>query len=298
MRTTFNTGFRNALADIQRATETLMKKQREVSSGRRVNAPSENPAATVGAISERAELATIDQYVRAADSVGSRLTVVDTVMSDVIHKITAGRAAGAAARSTVLTATQREATAGELEAIRDAIFSDLNTKFRGTFLFSGAASTTQPYTRVGAGPISAYQGSTTTTSVDVDRSTQIQVTFNGDELARGTDASDIFQAMDALITAVRAADATGIDTGLQALERAFDRAVQRQSRVGGSLRAIDDERTRLQALRLAGAQRLSGHEDANIVEAISGMTQAETAYRAALGAVGNTARMSLLDFIR
>jgi len=297
MRTTFNTGYRNALADIQRAGDALLDKQREVASGRRVHAPSDDPSAVAGAITERGELATLDQYVRAADSVGSRLTVVDTVLSDIIHKITAGRAAGAAARNTNLSATQREATAGELEALRDTIFNDLNTTFRGTFLFAGAASTTQPYTKVG-NVFSAYQGSTTTTMVDIDRGTEVQVTFNGDALTRGADAKNVLEVLNDLITAVRAADGTGIDSGLQALERAFDRAVQLQSRVGNNLRAIDDERARLQTLRQAGTTRLSLHEDANMAEAITGMTQAETAYRAALGAAGSSARMSLLDFIR
>ena len=39
-------------------------------------------------------------------------------------------------------------------------------------------------------------------------------------------------------------------------------------------------------------------EDANLVEAISRMQQAETAYRAALGALGTTGRLSLMDYLR
>lgn len=297
MRTTFSTPYRDALADLQRSAEALDRRQREVSSGRRLNAPSDDPSAMVGAIAERSELGVLDQYVRAADSVGSRLTVVDTVLSDIVQKITSARAAGAAGRSSILSATQREATAGELEAIRDALFADLNTTFRGTYVFSGALAAAAPYTRVGA-VISAYQGSATTTSVDINRQTAVQVTFNGDALTRGGDATNLFQALDSLITAVRSADNAGIGTGLLDLERAFDRAVQMQSRMGSSLNAIDDERGRLDALRRAGAARLSMHEDANMADAISGMSQAETAYRAALGAVGQASRLSLLDFLR
>jgi flagellin-like hook-associated protein FlgL len=51
-------------------------------------------------------------------------------------------------------------------------------------------------------------------------------------------------------------------------------------------------------LRLASLKRVSADEDANLVEAISSMNRASTAYRAALGAVGAAANQSLLDYLR
>jgi hypothetical protein len=39
-------------------------------------------------------------------------------------------------------------------------------------------------------------------------------------------------------------------------------------------------------------------ENVDLAAAITGMTQAEAAYRAALGAAGSTAKTSLMDYIR
>ena len=54
---------------------------------------------------------------------------------------------------------------------------------------------------------------------------------------------------------------------------------------------------RLQDTKLASTERLSRLEDADMAEAIAGMTRADAAYRAALGAVGTAARVSLLDYL-
>ena len=43
---------------------------------------------------------------------------------------------------------------------------------------------------------------------------------------------------------------------------------------------------------------MSKLEDVNMAEAITEMTHADAAYRAALGAVGTVSRVSLLDYLK
>ncbi len=78
---------------------------------------------------------------------------------------------------------------------------------------------------------------------------------------------------------------------------AFDRATAAESRVGSDMNAIDGEKSRLEEMRLAAMTRVSKLEDANLAEAISGMNRADTAYKAALGAVSTATRVSLLDYL-
>jgi len=97
---------------------------------------------------------------------------------------------------------------------------------------------------------------------------------------------------------VRAGDAAGMDAGMQALDRMFDRLATAQGRVGADLRTIDEQKLRLDQLKRSSASRLSSLEDTNLAEAITGMAQADAAYRAALGAVNAVTRMSLMDYLR
>jgi flagellar hook-associated protein 3 FlgL len=298
MRVTFEAVHRNAHAGIESAATRLMELQRQVSTGKRIEKPSDDPSATLGAIGEHDVTAAIDQYTRTTDTVSSRLAVVDTVLSDLITQLESAMVSSASARGSGKTQVQRDAAATALEGMRDTIFGDMTTSFNGTYLFSGSNSTGAPYTRTPGGPVSAYAGSTAEMLVDVDEQRDIKITFNGQLLTQGSDAQDIFVEFDALIAAVRAGDAAGIDAGMDALQRMFDRVSTAQGRVGADMRTIDEQKVRLDDLKRSSAKRLSALEDTNMAEAISGMAQADAAYRAALGAAGTVTRQSLMDYLR
>ena len=298
MRLTFSAMHRNAQEGIESASTRLMEFQRQVSTGKRIEKPSDDPSATLGSIGEHNETAAIDQYARATDTVGSRLAVVDTVLSDVISQLERAQVASASARGSSKTPGQREAAATELEGIRDTIFSDMTTAFNGSYLFSGSNSTVPPYSRTPGNPVSAYAGSASELLVDVDQQRAVKMTFNGQVLAQGSDAQDIFVELDNLIAAVRAGDDAGIGDGMDALQRMFDRVSTAQGRVGADLRTIDEQKLRLDELKRSSAKRISALEDTNMAEAISGMAQADAAYRAALGAASTVTKQSLMDYLR
>ena len=119
--------------------------------------------------------------------------------------------------------------------------------------------------------------------VDVDQQREVKIAFNGQRVAQGGDAQDIFVEFDNLIAAVRAGNDAGIDAGMQALQRMFDRVSTAQGRVGADMRTIDEQKLRLGELKRSSAKRISALEDTNMAEAISGMAQADrpTARRSA-----------------
>jgi flagellar hook-associated protein 3 FlgL len=297
MRITFAFGQNAILADLETASANLSERQREVASGKRLQAPSDDPAAWAASVRERSDVAAVDQYAASTDSATSRLTVADTVLSDLVEKFTAARAAVLAGQGTVQTAAQREATAKALEALRDAVFDDLNTVFRGTYLLSGGRGLDAPFVRTGT-TISAYQGDSNSIGVDIDRTRSVQISFDGSEIAQGSAVEDIFTTFDKVIAAVRTADQTTMADGLKLIEAAFDRVVRVQSTVGADLNALMDQGTRLSEMKLASQTRLSKLEDANMAESITGMQQANTAYQSALSAVATRTRLSLLDYLK
>lgn len=292
MRVTFNTTYRDGLEGIESAAARLAEWQRQVSSQRRVQYASDDPAAASAIVGERAEMASLDQFKETTDSVDARLHVVDSLLSDMLSNLTAAQTTAAAGRSTILTPDQREALALQLRGLRDNILMDVNGQYRGTFVFSGTASLTAPFAKDASGAVQAYAGNTRTQGLDLDRTRSVEVTLDG-----GAIMADLFPVMDALATAIEAGDMDQIDAGLDGLEAAFERVTTAQSRVGVALGDLDAHRIRLDTMRRASDQRRSSLEDANLAEAISRMQQAETAYRAALGALGTSGRLSLMDYL-
>jgi flagellar hook-associated protein 3 FlgL len=298
MRVTFNSQYRDTTAAVETTSEQLLDAQRRVATGKRIGKISDDPTAAATSVAERSALAQVDQYTRSADSVSSRLAVVDTVLSDVIAKITAAQSVATAARGTTMSASQRSALALELGGIRDAVLDDMNATLHGRYLFSGAAVTTQPYTVTPPATVPAFVGSNNAMQADVGSNRSVTIAFDGQAITQGGDPQDLFDTLDQLITAVTAGDNTAIGTGLADLQRAFERATAAQTRVGSDMELIDAQKLRLQQMKLSGIERLSKLEDVNMAEAITEMQHADAAYRAALGAVGTASRVSLMDYLK
>jgi len=296
MRVAFNSQFRDALSGIAEAAKRLVEAQRQVSSGRRVTKPSDDPSAAAGAVAERAQLAATEQYERAANSTAARLNVTDSVLDNILATLTAAQSTALSGQGSTKSATEREAAAQYVEGLRTALLSDFNATFHGTYVFAGVKTTTKPYVESG-GVVGAYAGSTTEVGIDISDARSVTVGFNGEAITKGSDAKDVFAVFDDLIVALRAGDDAGITTALAGVARAFDRATTAQTRVGVALKAIETEGQRLRDVKLAVGARLSRLEDADMAQAITEMTRAEAAYQAALGATAKSARASLFDYL-
>ena len=262
MRVTFGSIFRNGLIDINRTTEQLAIRQREVSSGRRIHLPSDDPAAMAAAMGERSEMAVLDQFTQTTDSVDSRLMVADSVFSDIINRLTNVQTRAAGGRSTILTQVQRDALAGEIRGAASAIFT----------------AAPQHVGHVAATAPCRY--------------------FDGNAILQGSAAADVFQTLEALATAVQTGDMAGIDQGLADVGQAFDRVTNAQTQIGVELARLPEDRARLDTQHRAADARRSLAEDARLAESISAMTQADAAHRAALGALANAGRLSLMDYLK
>lgn len=294
MRVTFN-ALNNGLAAINTAAEQFMEAQWQVSTGKRLRQPSTDPAAAQRSVVERAELANVDSYQRAGSAAASRLATLDQTLSDLVEQITRAQVAASSGRPDTANATTRAAAATALRGIGAAMASDINTQVEGVYLFGGSTTDRPPYVAGGSGW--SYQGDANPVSTEVDNGRRVTMTLDGQTILRGSDTTDLLSTVDALATAVDNGDTATIDAGIDALQRAFQRVSRALSLVGTDQVSVDDSAKHLQTLHLAGEKRVSELEDTNLAEAITRMSRAQTAYNAALGAVGTAGRNSLLNYL-
>jgi flagellar hook-associated protein 3 FlgL len=297
MRMTAATVYRDATAAMEQASERLVDFQKQVESGKRINKPSDDPDGMAAAIGEHAQLAGVEQYQRTSDSVTSRLMVLDTALSDMVDRLTAAQATVVAAQGSNRSPVQLEAAAQTLEGIKQALVSDLNTSFSGAHLFAGAASTNPPFSMTGT-TVSAYQGSTSEVSVDLDQTRTATIGFDGSAISRGSASVDVFAVLDQAIAAARAGDNAGLSQAMTGLTGAFDRVSMAQMKNGANLSAIEALQGQLSDRRLAGKARIAKIEDADLAEAVTGMSQADAAYRAALATTTKITQLSLMDYLK
>lgn len=295
MRITFNS-LRDGLNAINTAANQLAAAQLQVASGKRVNVPSDDPRAAQRAINSQASIDELDAYKSVADSAGSRLSAIDSAMSDVVDKISEARVALQSALGTEANQAIRDSAASTFEGVRDAILADMNSTFGGTHLFSGTNAANDAYENVAG--VWTYQGSPDEMSVAIGPNREVAVTRDGEEILKGTDSVDLLTVLDSLATAARTGDRTTLQAGIDQLDRAFTRATHAQSQVGYDETSIEDSKSRLLTLRTSAMAQLSKDQDANMAEAITRMSRAQTTYQAALGAVAATSKVSLMDYLK
>jgi flagellar hook-associated protein 3 FlgL len=287
---------RDGLTAINQAAENMSAAQRQVSTGRRLNGAGDDPLAAQQAVATRAELGAVDAYSRTVDAAASRLASADSILSSFGDKLGAVIVAGLSAKGSTATPDARSAAAAAVSSLRDALLSDINTTVDGRAVFSGTQSNAVAYAQVGGAW--TYQGNANALQVEVEHGRLVSVTFDGSAIAQGGDATDVFTVLDGLVSAINAGDDTGISTAVAAVERAFDRTLRAQGRLGADERGLDDATVRLATLRRAGEGRRAALEDANMAEAVTRLTAADTSYRAALASVSTVERVSLLDYLR
>lgn len=297
MRIVFNTSFDEGIRSVNRAAEALTEAQRQVGSGRRMARPSDDPLGSVAAINEHASLSRLGAYSNAADAAAYRLGIADSALSDVITQLTAAQSTALAARGSSQTQAQRDAASHELLSIRDALMADINTSYQGAYIFSGSEVSKPAYATVGTA-ISGYQGDADQTGIEIEPGRSVASTFDGGKIFQGADSQHVLDALTDLAAAVSANDETAIASGVDALSRGFDRATAAQAEVGNDLRRIDDMRLRNASEKTGVVSRLATVEDADLAQAAAQLSQAQTAYRAALSSVATLGSVSLMDYLK
>jgi flagellar hook-associated protein 3 FlgL len=295
MRVTFN-AIQGNLDAINAAASQLAHAQQMVSSGKRVLRPSDDPLSAERAIQDQSDIGTIDAYSQASDSATARLSVLDGALSSMTDILTTALATATGAHGDTPDQISRDTASVKLQGLREALAGALNTQFRGVYVFSGSQAQSKPYDNSTGAWV--YGGDGAPVTVDTAHNRAVTMAMDGQAIAKGADANDILTEMDTLATAIQTGNNAGVQTGIDALNRAFTRVTKAQSQVGTDEDSIADGQAQLTTLRLAGTQRLSSDQDANMAEAITQMSHAQTAYQAALSAVGTATKQSLLDYLR
>ena len=113
MRVTFSAAFRDTAYAVDLSAGQLADAQRMVASGHRIDRPSDDPQGAASVVADHAALGALDGYTRTNDSATSRLSVIDTTLSDIISQISgAGRDDEAPAADADLDRARRSGATG------------------------------------------------------------------------------------------------------------------------------------------------------------------------------------------
>jgi len=150
MRVSTSGMFDSGTATILQQQEALVKTQQQLSTGRRILTPSDDPiaAAQTVSLSQAASLNT--QFSVNRDHAIASLGLVETTLDNVTNNLQDIREIAVHAGNSSLTDTDRKSLATELRNRFEALLGQANTTdSSGNYMFSGFQAKTQPFSRSG-----------------------------------------------------------------------------------------------------------------------------------------------------
>jgi len=299
-----------ALSSVETASTRMANAQEQMTTGRKLNRPSDGPADTTVALKARTGVTQQTQYQRNAQDGLGWLSTVDTALqqsNSLVNRAYVLALQGANTASNGPTA--EDALADEVDQLKQGLLSLANTQYLGRPVFGGTTaggsaftlSSTQATDANGA-PIKdangnpvyqvQYAGDSGSVSRRVGADTVVRVDSDGQKAF-----GDVFDQLDQLSASLRAGQEDGIQSGISAMQDAMTRLSAATADEGARTNQINTAVNVAQDSTLALQKVQSDAEDIDVAEATINLQTQSNAYQAALMAVSKTSQQSLLDFL-
>lgn len=286
------------LNDLQQSLNRLDTTQQQLSSGKKINQPSDDPYGTSQAMSLNGQLSSLNDYTNNITDGTAWTQQATTSLGDIDSMVQRVRELVVQASNGTYTQSDLNASASEVNQLVDAIKQEANASYNGQYIFSGTSTGTAPYQ---TGSTDTYQGGTGSVNRLIGPNTTLSVSTNISTLLGNGQASGDGGLLDTLRTI--ASDMQSGNTGaiggadLKNLDSNFGTLTQMEANVGAMTNRLTLASTRIQQLQNSDTAALSNVQDADMATVAINFSTEQAAYSAALKAGANIVQSSLLDFL-
>ncbi|HQY87081.1 MAG TPA: flagellin [Tepidisphaeraceae bacterium] len=238
---------------ITNTQKSLAQVQQELSTGRKLNTPSDNPDDAASSQQIRRLLEQRDAWLSNLKSSTAQLNLVDSTLGSIEDQLRDAQTTASSTVGTDTTADGREAAALVVDSIYSQILSLANTSSEGVYFFAGDRSTAAPFEEQAGGV--KWVGSDRLLQNTVDESKALTFMANGAEIfgalsTRVTGRNDLTPTISSTtrLSDMRGAGGFGVRLGTIQIDNGTDRV---DIDLTGS-DSIDDVVEKINASNLAG----------------------------------------------
>jgi flagellar hook-associated protein 3 FlgL len=281
----------SAIWQTQTQAQTALE---QLSTGKRVNRPSDDPAASATEVQNLAQENRIDQYLQSVGSIRAQFQTADSTLSTMVTSLNRAVSLGVEAGNGSLSSQNVQSIAQEAQGVLDQLVQLANTSFQGSFLFGGTASTQQPFTATASGV--TYNGNSGVNTVAIADGRTLQTNVPGNQLFQGAGA-DVLGSVQQLITALQSGNSASIQTATAAISSGLNYLNGQRVFYGNGLDQLDDDETSLNTTKLNLQAQDTALVGADPTQAATDLSKAETSRQAALAAAAKIMSVSLLNYL-
>lgn len=314
MRLSSNQIFSQRVDNITSSQSKWMTEGNKISSGRRVEKPSDDPMAASQAVMVKQSESRNQQYATARGFAKNSMSLQMSLASQMVNITTKiQETLVAAGNDGTLSDEDRSSLADQLQGLKDQLVGIGNTKDGvGRYIFAGFQTDKPPFVADATGKVT-YQGGDKQITQKVDSNIEMVTNFTGIETlqssgSKGT-APDIFEALDGAITALqepligkpqadRDAALAKIDTANRVNRTTLNNISSVEAKLGLQLQELDNLDDLGADTSLRNAKRLSELRDLDWTQAISDYYQEESVLQASYKVFNDMKEMSMFKMYR
>jgi flagellar hook-associated protein 3 FlgL len=286
---------RDMLAGLAQDRQQEDQAVQELSTGRKVNQPSDNPAAVAGLIVNNAQTSAVNAYLSNISTLQGSMQEANSTLNSVVTTLSQAVSLAVEGANSTMNQTDRNALAQEVSGIQQQILGYANDSFEGNYLFAGTAVKTQPFVADSSSSSGfSYAGNSGVNNVEIGDGQAVPANLPGSQLFTAS-GSDVFQALSDLVSALQSG--TNIPAAESELQNSFDYINAQRTFYGTTLSRLNTASSFLNDESLQLSQEQNNLVGADMATAASQLTQAETALDASLEAGGTISQKTLLDYL-
>ncbi|HIA08606.1 MAG TPA: flagellar hook-associated protein 3 [Chromatiaceae bacterium] len=278
----------------------VSKTQLQISSGKSILTPSDDPAGSARILGLNAFIGTLEQYQTNIDQLESRLTLEEVTLSSMTNVLQRLRELAVQGANDSIGVQGREGIASEVEQRLDEFMGLINTRdANGEYLFGGFQVNNPPFEDLGGGNF-RYIGDQGVRQLQVGTDRSINDRDNGFDVVMDVQTSaggsqDIMTTIDGFLQNMLAG--TSAPSDIDDLDLALQNILTVRAGVGGRLNALDSQRNVNDGFVIESKASLSQIEDLDYVSAIALFESQLLALQAAEQAFVKVQGLSLFNYL-
>jgi len=285
------------LAGLEQSQSALNTALQEVSTGKSVTEPSDNPSASAAMVQNSIETADVDQYTQNVSSVQTTVQAASSALSSVVSALTQAVSLGTEGANGTNSGTTLQGLATQVQGILSNVVSLANTAVSGAYIFGGTVTGTAPYTASSSSPTGyAYNGNNDANSVAIGDNLNVQTGLPGSQIFSNA-SNNVIGALSGLVTALQSGNSSSIQTATSAITSAISYIGQQQAFYSSAEAQLTAQGTTLQQDTVTLTTQATNLVGVNMDVAATQLSQAETDNSAALAAAAKVLPVTLLNFL-
>ena len=297
MRVTQQLLFGNFMRDINKNRGEMGKIQSDLSSGRKVRMPSHGPVEFQRSRIIEENIRKEEQYQENASTGLRHARMAQGALDETLDRLIDVKQILVQGATGTSGEDVRETMALEIGGIRDTLVSTLNIRSGERYLFAGTNSNTRPFEADAAGPGGVQNNSNNNNpKVLVGDGVELDISINGEDL-RNTDAGDLFEILDDIITSLENNDTDALNAMLPDADTAIEHVSNLAARIGTNINRMEFVFEQYESSKISQKAEISNLVDTDYAQAFSDLQRNQIAYESAMAVHSTMFSNTLLDYL-